>query len=141
MIVYLDSSIVLRKLLLQKGAISGDIWARWERAFTSNLLRLEVLRTLDNARLLNELGGKEIARIVQSFLQMMQSVGEIPVSPNILHRAALSYPTPLRSLDAIHLASALVWRENEGREITVLTHYAQLGHAARAVGLQADGFD
>jgi hypothetical protein len=41
---------------------------------------------------------------------------------------------PVKTLDAIHLATALLWAEHAG-EIVFLTHDRQLATAARACGL------
>ena len=41
---------------------------------------------------------------------------------------------PVKTLDAIHLATALLWEEHAG-EIVFLTHDGQLANAARACGL------
>ena len=50
--------------------------------------------------------------------------------------AAMSEPDRgLRSLDAIHLATALLWLENNATPLTLLTHDRQLATAARACGL------
>ncbi len=47
--VYLDSSVVLGRL---QGERAPTIpWARWEHAYSSVLLRAEVLRTIDRSRL------------------------------------------------------------------------------------------
>jgi hypothetical protein len=47
-------------------------------------------------------------------------------------------PTPLGTLGAIHLASALVWRERMGGLGMIATHVA-LGAVARAFGFEARG--
>jgi hypothetical protein len=45
-------------------------------------------------------------------------------------------------LDAIHLATALLWQESgRARLQGLFTHDVELGRAARAVGLVAVGFD
>jgi hypothetical protein len=40
---------------------------------------------------------------------------------------------------SIHLATALLWREANEYALTVATHDAQLGRAARAMGLETVG--
>jgi predicted nucleic acid-binding protein len=66
----------------------------------------------------------------------------VPVTADVLARAAQPFPTGLGTLDAIHLATALLWQES-GRDPleAVLTHDAELGRAVRAVGLVALGCD
>src|SRR5690242_11983529 len=47
-IVYLDSSTVLRVLLRQRSALST--WGTWERAYASELMHVETRRALDRLR-------------------------------------------------------------------------------------------
>jgi hypothetical protein len=48
-------------------------------------------------------------------------------------------PLPVATLDAIHLATALVWRDRVGPLPQMLTHDAVLGAAARAFGFDVRG--
>jgi hypothetical protein len=59
--------------------------------------------------------------------------------PPVLSRAGEPLPTPLGTLDAIHLASALTWRERMGALPMMATHDAALGLAARAFGFEVRG--
>lgn len=47
--------------------------------------------------------------------------------------------TAVRTLDAIHLASALLFRERKGTAIVFATHDAQQATAARALGFACLG--
>jgi len=47
-------------------------------------------------------------------------------------------PVPIGTLDAIHLATALLWRERAGT-LEMATHDAALGAAARAFGFHVRG--
>ena len=65
------------------------------------------------------------------------------MSPAVLRRAADPVPTPLGTLDALHLATALLWRDSQEAApeagLVVLTHDAQLGTAATAMGFETRG--
>lgn len=54
-----------------------------------------------------------------------------PDSP-VLDRAAQPMPTALGTLDAIHLSTALPWRENAGSAPVMATHDEALALGARA---------
>lgn len=56
-------------------------------------------------------------------------------------RNALKEPSPtsLGTLDAIHLASAMLWQERRGAQLVMATHDQALGTAARASGLRVVG--
>src|SRR5438045_2737011 len=70
--------------------------------------------------------------------RLLEAVSLADVSTPILRRAADPFPTPLGTLDAIHLATALAWRDAR-REVVMATHDAQLALAARACGFEVLG--
>jgi hypothetical protein len=49
------------------------------------------------------------------------------------------FPVPLGTLDALHLATALVWRDRMNRSLIMVTHDSGLGLAARAFGIEVLG--
>ena len=57
--VYVDSSVVLRIVLGEPGALAS--WRRIQRAISSHLVRLECLRTIDRARVRLALADGEVA--------------------------------------------------------------------------------
>jgi predicted nucleic acid-binding protein len=59
--------------------------------------------------------------------------------PPVLRRASEPLPAALGTLDAIHLATALIWRERMGSLTTVATHDAALAAAARTFGFDVLG--
>lgn len=137
MIAYVDASVLLRVLLGEPGR-----WRQWEHletAVSSALAEVEVLRTLDRLRLHGALTVAEAAERRGAAMRLLQAVSLADVSTPILRRAADPFPTPLGTLDAIHLATALAWREIRGTPLVVATHDAQLALAARACGFEVIG--
>ena len=57
----------------------------------------------------------------------------------VLDRASQPMPTELGTLDAIHLATALLWKEMAGAQLTMATHDESLGLSAKAHGLSVVG--
>lgn len=57
----------------------------------------------------------------------------------VLRRAGEPFSTPLGTLNAIHLATALQWRDATEAELAVATHDRALATAARASGLMVVG--
>ena len=57
----------------------------------------------------------------------------------VLEFAGRALPVSLRTLDAIHLASAVLWRDAEDPDLVMATHDRSLGSAARAFGLEVIG--
>jgi hypothetical protein len=60
-------------------------------------------------------------------------------SLSILRRAGDPYPVAIKSLDAIHLATALVWRDRRAPDLVFATHDRQLGRAAAPLGFEVFG--
>lgn len=57
----------------------------------------------------------------------------------VLERAAQPMPTELETLDALHLATAVLWREASDSDLVMATHDIALGLAARAHGFPVVG--
>ena len=137
MIVYLDASVVLRILLRQPKRLAA--WGRWEAAYSSELLGIETRRVIDRLRVQAALNDHELADVHHDLTRIERAIGAIPLTRPVLHRAALPMPTAVKTLDAIHLASALLLRERRTTSLTFATHDPQQLRAARALGFECLG--
>jgi predicted nucleic acid-binding protein len=137
MIAYIDSSVLLRVALGQTNALRE--WAAIERGVSSALIVTESLRTLDRIRLRVALSDTEVARWRSTILALLDSLELVEIDAIVLERAAQPMPTELGSLDAIHLASALLWKDAMGLDPIMATHDDALGLAARAYGFKVLG--
>jgi len=136
-IAYIDSSVVLRLVLGQAGALRE--WRTLDRGVASALVEVETLRTLDRLRLAEGLAEPELVERRAAVYRLMETLEIVEPTRLILRRASQPLPVSLGTLDAIHLATALAWRDANNTDLTVATHDAQLGLAARALGLDAVG--
>jgi predicted nucleic acid-binding protein len=136
MTVYVDSSVLLRIVLGERGALKE--WRRIERAVASELIRVECLRTLDRARMRCGLDADEVAERRAEVLDQLRGFDIIPLASPVLERAADPFPTLLGTLDALHLASALTVRPDIP-DLKLATHDRALGTAARACGIDVLG--
>ena len=137
MIAYLDSSVLLRKVLRQPGALRE--WAAIRTGVASALAETECLRSLDRLRLRTGLADRDLARRREAVFRLLDSLEVVEVTAPVLARAAQPLPTQLGTLDAIHLATALLWREHNGGDIVMATHDVALATAARSCGLAVVG--
>ena len=137
MIAYIDASVLLRVALGQSDALAE--WRQIEQGVSSALIITESLRTLDRLRLRANLSDEEIASRRSTILQLIASLELVELDAVVLERAAQPMPTELGTLDAIHLATALLWNEMSVSELTMATHDVALGLAARAHGLRVVG--
>ena len=137
MTVYVDSSALLRILLRQPGELAE--WRRIDRAITSLLTEVECLRTLDRLRLRTGLSDRQLAVRREAVFRFLDAMEVVEVTAPVLSRAAQPFPTELGTLDAVHLSTALLWKDRSAADIVLATHDEMLATAARAVGLTVIG--
>ena len=137
MIAYVDASVLLRVALRQPDALPE--WREIEQGVSSALVTTESLRTLDRLRLRVKLPDAEVASRRAKILELIASLELVEIDVVVLDRAAQPTPTELGTLDAIHLATALLWKEMSHAHLTMATHDGALGLAARAHGLAVAG--
>lgn len=137
MIAYVDSSVILRVLLGQPRGLAE--WRQIRRGIASALVEVECLRALDRLRIVESIPEADIAVRRETVYRIMEALEVVEPSKIILNRAAQPLPTTVGTLDAIHLATALVWREYSGEDPLMATHDLALATAARSVGLRVIG--
>ena len=134
---YLDTSVVLRILLSRDGLWRG--WGRWETVYTSALHRVECSRAIDRLRLTHDWDDHTVARVGDELRRLQRFFTKVALSPAVLNRAALPMPTILKSLDAIHIATASLIRQRLHPDLVFVTHDDQQARAARALGFECVG--
>jgi predicted nucleic acid-binding protein len=114
-------------------------WKRIQRGVSSALVTTESLRTLDRLRLRAKLPDAEVATRRATILEMIASLELVEIDGVVLDRAAQPMPTELGTLDAIHLATALLWKEMTRVDLVMATHDGALALGAQAHGLPVVG--
>jgi len=108
-VIYLESSALLQWLLGQSGA--DDVRGVVDRAdvvLTSTLTRTEAERALIRAENQGHLRGGDAQRLRGLLNRVEATWTRMSVSEEVLLRAGRPFPVePVRTLDAIHLATAL----------------------------------
>ena len=137
MIAYVDASVLLRVALAQPDVLPE--WSRIQRGVASALVMTESLRTLDRLRLRASLADAEVAKRRATILGLIASLELVEVDAVVLDRAAQPMPTELGTLDAIHLATALLWKEMTHVDLVMATHDGALALGALAHGLPVVG--
>lgn len=139
MIVYVDSSVLLRLLLDQPEPLSH--LTDFEHRLTSALTEVECLRAVDTSRLAGQLDDDEYAERRSATFSQLRRMKRVVVSGSVLRRAGEAFPVPLKTLDTIHLATATVWRQRRDEDLVFATHDRQLGRAAAALGFTVIGVE
>jgi uncharacterized protein len=122
-VVYLDSSALVKLVVAEpeSAALRRYLEAERDRASCA-LSRVEVLRAVRGH------GATALARA----RRVLQRLHLVPIDEDLLDVAATLDPRVMRSLDAIHLAAALLF----GDELTrVVTYDRRMTAAARLVDL------
>ena len=131
---YIDSSALLRALFHGTEDLKG--LEDYAKAGSSELILIECSRVLERYRLENLVSDDQLAEAREALRIVTDGLFLIELSAGVKRRAAESFPTVIGALDAIHLASALLWRQGEPEEILVLFSYdRQMLTCARALGL------
>lgn len=137
MIAYVDSSILLRVVLGQRDKLKE--WKSIREGVGSGLVEVECLRALDRLRLRGAITDHDLAACREATYRLIEEIEIVEPTRPVLVRASQPLPTPLGTLDAIHLATAMIWRESSSSDLAFATHDAALGTAARASGFRVVG--
>ena len=136
MITYLDSSVVLDRILDEPASVA--LWRGIDQAVCSVLLETECLRAIDRFRILGMMNEVALVRSREVLFTILASSEIVEVGRPILDRAAMPFPVVIRTLDAIHLATALIYRESTG-PLRMATTDRALARASRAMGIEVVG--
>ena len=137
MIAYIDTSALLRIVLREPGAL--DDLRSYDALVSSELIAVESPRTIDRLRLQGLLTADEAAARVRTVNDWLEAIDLVLLRPPVLSRASEPMPMPLGTLDALHLATALIWRDRVGPLPAIATHDSMLGTAALAFGFDVLG--
>lgn len=121
--IYVDSSVALAYLLAEDRSPSPALWR--EPLASSRLLQFEVWARI-HARSLTH----SHSQLVELLLKRI-SLLEMAVP--VLARALNPFPKPVRTLDALHLASADFLR-SRGEPVTIASYDERLVEAAQLMG-------
>jgi hypothetical protein len=135
-ITYLDASVILRRALGQPGPLKLEGVGA---TASSSLTRVECLRVIDRLRFQGEVDEAVQLDLRGVVFRALDTCSVIEVGPIVLDRASLPFPLPIKTLDAIHLASALILRENSEESVRFATHDRILAKASRAMGFEVLG--
>ena len=134
---YVDTSAVLRLLFGEPGPAlalaAGDTLA------SSEILEVEAFRAIDRARLMNHLDDRETAVKRKELTDLIGMLDLLPADRSVIDRAKGSFAVNVRSLDAIHVATAEVLAAEAHVEVEFWTHDDRQRIAALSRGFRVRG--
>jgi hypothetical protein len=125
-VIYIDTSVALAQILAEDRTPPEALWA--ESLVSSRLLQYELWNRI-HARGLGRTHGEEVR-------QMLGRIALLEMTSSVLALALEPFPIPVRTLDALHLASAEFLRK-QGQEVLIATYDARMIEASRRLGITA----
>ena len=120
--IYLDTSVALAHLLAEDRSPPERLWQ--EPLISSRLIEYEIWIRI-HARKLARSHADEVR-------SLLGRIAFIELSPPVLARALEPFPKPVRTLDALHLAS-IEFLLKQGQTVTLASYDSRLINAARAL--------
>ena len=121
--IYIDSSVALARLLFERHAPPPRFWE--QRLASSRLLEYEVWNRVHAYHLSDS--SRQAARTLLLGIDLFE------LDRLALSRALEPWPTPLRILDALHLAT-MDYLRSEGEPVDLASYDTRLTAAAAAMG-------
>jgi len=121
-LIYLDTSVALAHLLAEDRQPPEKIWD--ELLISSRLLEYEIWTRIHAHKL-----ARSHAEEVRSLLGR---IALVELSPPVLTRALEPFPKPVRTLDALHLAS-MDFLSKQGQTVALANYDGRMIDAARAL--------
>lgn len=137
---YLDSSVLVRVILEQPNPLAD--WNRLELGFSSQLARVECYRAIEGLWRRHILDEDQYESMRKRVDATFKNIELLEINEPILKLAAKPFAEWVASLDAIHLATAIVCRRSQRvdeRPILFATHDRQLAKAAEAMHFDVIG--
>lgn len=137
MILYLDTSALAKLYIEERGTVEVvDAVQRAISVGTSLISYAEMRSVLARRGRAGDIAPAQLRKLVHAFEKDWAYFTQVQMGETLVRQAGdLAQKHGLRALDAIHLASALVFRTTEHRSIYFLTADERLEAAARREGL------
>ena len=118
--IYVDTSVILAHVLTETLRPDPSLWQ--ERLVSSRLLEYEVWTRLNRSRVPNQ--------IAESARESLARIAFVELSPQVLARALEPFAAPVRTLDALHLAT-IEYLRSKNQPLSLVAYDDRLVSAAR----------
>jgi len=137
MMLYLDASALVKRYIAEPGTSEvAQAIAGARVVGTSIISRAETAAALARAVRVGMLTREAAASALHVFRGEWPGLVRVQATEMLIAQAdALAWELGLRGYDAVHLASALLYKDSMGQEVTVATFDQQLWAAAERSGL------
>jgi predicted nucleic acid-binding protein len=133
---YFDTSVLVKRYVIEQGSSRARMLLRRHRFLSSAIAPVEIISALCRRHATGELSQRDFAAILSRIRKDRAYWELVEVSPLVLGRAEdLVQEAALRTLDAIHVASALAFQTLSGVSVPLITGDARQRDAAGQLGL------
>lgn len=135
---YFDTSTWLKLYVRENGSEEARNLARNYRLLSSALLLTESFAALSRKRTIGEMDGKKFNRLVRTMKADSRYLEIINISDSVLDKSQeIVLNSAARTLDAIHIASALIFQSMAEIPVTFITSDRKQYEVAQEKGLRA----
>jgi predicted nucleic acid-binding protein len=136
--LYVDTSALIKNYVRETSSDQViELLSQHQFIGTSAITQAEMASAMSKAGRLRWVENDDIESAWQDFISHWAAFIRLPLSTGIIEQvAALCWRYGLRAYDAIHLASALTWKDVAGDEVIFACFDQALTKAARKEGLQ-----
>jgi predicted nucleic acid-binding protein len=124
-VIYVDTSVILAHVLAEDRSPADDLWS--ETLVSSRLTIYETWVRLNARRLAASHGN--LAR------EALGRLAVVELSSIVLERALEPFPAPVRTLDALHLAT-LSFLADQRQRLKLATYDVRMAEAATRLGFE-----
>jgi predicted nucleic acid-binding protein len=137
MILYLDTSALVKRYLVEEGSTDVARWISQSRPISTSLItRAEMGAAITKAIRMNLINPDQGQYALNWFRTEWETLGRLPIHEATVQRAdELACRHGLRGYDAVHLACALLYGEGLGEQVTLATYDRRLWQAGQTEGL------
>ena len=136
MVGYVDSSVLLRHILLGDSSIQHVLAS--DRIISSELLETESRRVIHRYRMDGEIDDEGFVQANGRMTAVLSGISLLALSSAVKKRAMGAFPVRVKTLDALHLASALVFSDTAPeQDVIIFSFDAAMNRCAYALGFSA----
>lgn len=140
-IAYVDSSVLVKHYVeSEEGSSQASELITSYKVYVSSIARVEVLSALARKHQMQEASVEDIQRVKDAFLSNGERMGIVEVSDDVIREAQdLVFRIPIKTLDAVHLASSILLRRITELSFPLITADKKLATAAESEGFDVIG--
>jgi hypothetical protein len=136
MVGYLDSSVLLRHILLGDSSIYHVL--SYDQIISSELIEIESKRVIHRYRIEGDIDDEGFITAQERLHNVLAGISLIALSSVVKKRAMEAFPVHVKTLDALHIASVLVFTEAQNdKNVIIFSFDSGMNRCAKALGFDA----